>query len=58
MNVIKDITYCINRDCPFKDCERHLDNVKDCSGYIRVAALDGVCTRYIGHLVEEFEKNG
>lgn len=58
MNCIKDITYCINNECPFKDCERHLDRVKGCDGYISVAALDGVCRRYLSHLVEECENNG
>ena len=52
-----DITYCINRDCPFKDCERHLNKIRaegrTGTEYISVASFDGVCRRYISHLVDE-----
>ncbi len=47
-----DITYCINANCPFKDCERHLCQLKEENGLVSIAALDGVCRRYISYLVE------
>ena len=55
-----DITFCCNKKCPFKDCERHLSQVKQPApkGYISVANFDGVCRRYIGWLVNEVEKEG
>lgn len=52
-----DITYCINSLCPFKDCERHPSKISKAAmngkGYVSVANYDGVCRRYISHLVEE-----
>lgn len=51
-----DITYCVNSDCPFKDCERHLSKIaeaqKEGKSYVSVANYDGVCREYIGYLVE------
>ena len=51
-----DITYCVNSDCPFKDCERHLSKIaeaqKSGKGYVSVANYDGVCREYIAYLVE------
>lgn len=49
-----DITYCINAECPFKDCERHLRRAK--SRFVSVANYDGVCRRYIGHLLNELNE--
>lgn len=49
-----DITYCINAGCPFKDCERHLS--KASGQYVNVANFDGVCRRYIGHLLNELNE--
>lgn len=52
-----DITYCINKECPFKDCERHPSKISKAAmngkGYVSVANYDGVCRRYISHLVDE-----
>ncbi len=59
-----DITYCINKQCPFKDCERHLSRISDAAirgkGYVSVSNFDGVCRRYISYLVDlvEEENNG
>ena len=47
-----DITYCVNEKCPFTDCKRHLINLKSQDGMVSFAALDGVCRRYISHLME------
>ena len=52
-----DITYCVNSACPFKDCERHSSKISDAcikgKGYVSVANFDGVCRRYISHIVDE-----
>ena len=50
-----DITYCVNRFCPFEDCDRHLENVKGMppETLISVAPLDGTCRRYLDFLLEE-----
>lgn len=49
-------TYCINLDCPFKECDKHLCQLKNiqCEDkYVKIAALDSVCRDYIGYLVDE-----
>lgn len=53
-----DITYCINSNCPFKDCERHFEHSKKIKGMISIASLDGVCRRYLNFLLEESERSG
>ena len=52
-----DITYCINVSCPFKDCERHLSQLKGKDGDVSIAALDGTCRRYISYLVEVLDND-
>ena len=47
--------YCINADCPFKECDKHLQQlkkIKDKSGYVKVASLDSVCKDYLYYLLE------
>lgn len=60
--MMADITYCANAQCPFNDCERHLSKASEAAifgrGYVSMANLDGVCKRYIRHLVDEAEKGG
>ena len=55
-----DITYCENRMCPFKDCERHQSKIckacMDGKGYVSVASYDSVCSRYITYLVRLCKK--
>lgn len=51
-----DITYCINGDCPFKNCDRHHSKIKSAAkatGYVSVADFGGTCKRYLEFLVEE-----
>ena len=50
-----DITYCINADCPFKDCDRHLCRLQRKDGKVSIAALDGTCRRYLSYLLEVIE---
>ena len=52
-------TYCVNNNCPFKKCDKHLwqlKKVKDKSGYVKVANFDGVCKDYLSYLLDEIEK--
>ena len=55
-----DITYCINGQCPFEECERHPSKIaeaqKQGQRFVSVANFDGVCRKYIGHLVDEVER--
>jgi len=52
-----DITYCDNKACPFKDCERHPCRIPEAClngrGYVSVASFDGVCRRYISNVVRK-----
>lgn len=55
----KNKTYCINMSCPFKDCDKHLIQLKDIKydgsekKYVNVASLDSICEDYLGYLVDE-----
>lgn len=47
--------YCINRACPFKDCENHMSHAP--RGFaVTVCDYDKTCRRYIGWLVDEEER--
>ena len=50
-----DITYCMNKDCPFKDCERHLTNAP-LNMPVSMAWIDGTCRRYIGWVYDELKR--
>lgn len=50
--VMKDKTYCINADCPFTECDKHLHQLKNKDGYVNVAAFDSVCSDYIYYLID------
>lgn len=52
--------YCVNSDCPFKKCDKHLQQLKklkDKSGYVKVVSLDSVCMDYLYYLLDEIEKS-
>lgn len=51
-------TYCINKDCPFKDCDKHLSQLKIKEGMVNVANFDGVCDRYLFYILEIAMKEG
>ena len=44
-----DMTYCINKDCPFKDCERHHTQLSKLPNNtpISIANFANVCDRYL-----------
>lgn len=46
-----DTAYCINKDCPYKDCDRHISHLEGKTGTYTFANLDGVCKRYIRYLM-------
>lgn len=52
----RNITYCINNDCPFKDCERHMAQIPTKEGVYTLANFDGVCKRYIKFVASEVAK--
>ena len=52
---LRDKTFCINTECPFKDCDRHPILLKGVRTIVSVAPLDGVSDRYIRYLVKEVE---
>ena len=45
--------YCINNECPFKSCNRHLTHCRAKKRKVWVANYDGVCSKYIGWLVKK-----
>ena len=49
---MKEMTYCINTQCPFTDCNRHLCRLQKQKGTVKVANLDGVCKRHINYIVD------
>ena len=49
------MTYCINSECPFRDCEKHLSKSKS-KGKVYVANFDGICKRYITWVLKECEE--
>lgn len=59
MKKLLNKTYCINADCPFKKCDKHvwqLRNIKDKTQEISVAAFDGVCRDYLSYLVSKLKE--
>ena len=50
------MTYCINSECPFRDCEKHLSKSRS-KGKIYVANFDGICKRYITWMLKEIAAN-
>lgn len=55
-----DITYCLNKDCPFKKCERHYSKASRAAligrGYVSVADYSGVCREYIDYIVDKVSR--
>ena len=49
------MTYCINSECPFRDCEKHLTKSRG-KGKVYVANYYGVCRRYITWVLKEVEQ--
>jgi hypothetical protein len=45
-----DITYCDNKECSFKACERHPTKISEAcikgKGYVSVASFEGRCSKY------------
>jgi hypothetical protein len=51
-----DITYCINAQCPFKDCDRHLSRLElSKEKFVDLANFDSICERYLTYLLEVVE---
>lgn len=52
MKDFDDITYCLNADCPYKDCERNAERLKGQHGIASFANFGGVCRKYLYYLIE------
>lgn len=50
------MTYCINSECPFRDCEKHLSKSRS-KGKVYVANYYSTCRRYITWVLKEVEKD-
>ena len=50
-------TYCINKECPFKSCEKHLKHCRAKKRKVLVANYDGVCRDYISWLLDKSWRN-
>ena len=50
---MNDKTYCINANCPFTECDKHLQQLKNqCENkYVKVASFDSVCRDYLHYLI-------
>lgn len=44
--------YCINKNCPFKSCKKHIKRCRAKTRKIWVANSDGVCKKYIRWLID------
>ena len=53
---MKDKTYCVNKDCKRKSCDKHLCHIKKKKGMVSVASFDGVCREYINGFIDYIEK--
>lgn len=53
------MTYCANADCPFKECYRHLRNLKkvdrDSNEYVNLTDYSGYCRDYIIYVLRGTE---
>ena len=52
---MEQMTYCDNRNCPFKDCKKHLSKCRS-TQKVTVADFYRVCRRYIAWALKEVEK--
>ena len=52
-------TYCSNVSCPFKDCERHWEHIKELAKqgekYVSLADFGGTCREYIDYVLDKLE---
>ena len=55
MSFDNDPLYCLNNECPFRDCEHHAVNAPR-KVKVRVAWLDGTCRQYIDWCIDQIEK--
>lgn len=53
-----DITFCLAKDCPVKECGRHPSHYPKGVRYISIADFEPVCHTYIAMVVDDIERNG
>lgn len=53
---MNNITYCLNRDCPFNDCPKHYTKLyklkTELNKYIIVSDYSGTCRKYISYILD------
>ena len=49
--------YCINNECPFKSCKKHIKHCRAKKSKVWVANYDGVCRDYISWLLDKSWRN-
>lgn len=50
--MIRMTAFCVNRDCPFRDCFYHITHAPK-KKIVTFRSMDGTCRRYIRWLVKE-----
>lgn len=51
-----DMIYCVNADCPYKDCTKSILSLKDYPDkkkMVSTANLGGICRRYVYWVAKE-----
>lgn len=57
-DLIRLTIYCNNKSCPFKDCERRADSIRNKARRDQVTKIDMQCTcqRYTQYLADQLNK--
>lgn len=50
-------TYCINVQCPFRNCDKHPAVLKGKQGTAVFAAYDSICRKYLSWVLERISNN-
>lgn len=53
-------TYCVNANCPFKKCDKHLQQLENMDSkieHINTANFDSVCRDYLYYLLNEIRES-
>lgn len=52
----RDITYCRNAACPYKDCWRNAEKLNGEGGSFIMANLGGTCTQFMDYLADKLNE--
>lgn len=57
---MKNITYCLNKDCPYSECTKHYTKSHKLKSipnkYVVVSDYSGTCREYITYILDYFTK--